>query len=354
MPKENPGPSLKWRKERQVWEVVWFERGRRRRKSTATADGREAQEVLADIILGKEPAGPRDPTERRIADVLAAYIDEHLPKVAAPQRLLETVTALQPFWGNKVVDDTTEATCEAYGRFRGVSPGTIRRELTTLRAAMRHDHNKKRLTELRKVYLPPKPKPDSGSLERHEVAAIIRAARRLEQRGHKQRRRSRGYLPFYVLMLFYTGARKSYPLQVRAPQVDLRAGLIDFNLPGVEATNKRRPIVPIASPLMTFVRRRMKLAGATGPLVADVHGRPFKSLRHAFAEAVRTAGLDPRHVTPKRIRHTFASLAIRNGVKPWLVAEALGHANSSMVEEVYGHLKPENLREVVDHHRRRA
>ena len=58
-----------------------------------------------------------------------------------------------------------------------------------------------------------------------------------------------------------------------------------------------------------------------------------------MAEASRRAGISPAanfHVT----RHTFASHAIMNGAPLMVVAAALGHVDTRMVEKHYGHLSP--------------
>lgn len=344
MPRPNRGPRLAWRKSRGVWEIVWYERGRRCCRSTGTAERRQAEEALADFIHGKEPVGPRDPAQRKVADVLTAYADEHAPHTADPRRIGETITALLPFWGSRTIDDISQPTCRAYVRYRDVSDGTAIRELTTLRAAMRHDHKMGRLTQLRAVWTPPKPPPAADWLTRDEVATLLRIARR-----HK---RSRRYLPFYILMLFYTGARPRYPLELRRPLVDLERRLIDYRVPGVPAVkNKGRAVVPIARSLMTFVRIYCRRAGATGHLIRDAQGRPFRSLKKAFGNVVRAAGLEHR-VTPKTLRHTFASLAMQAGVPPWKIAKAMGHTTSRMVESTYGHLAPEHLRDVVEYRQR--
>lgn len=345
MPKPNRGPSLQWRKERGTWEVVWYEHGRRRRRKTGTADRRQAEDILSEVLRDQEPVGPRDPAQRRVSDMLADYMTEHAPHVADPDRIGYAVSALLSFWESRFVDDIAMPTCRAYQRFRGVSDGTVIRELTTLRAAMGHDFRMGRLTQLRAVWTPEKPPVKAEWLERDEVAALLRSARR-----HK---RSNRRLPFYMLMLFYTGARRSYPLQLRAQQVDLQRGLIDYSIPGQPQTKKHRPVVPIARPLMTFMRIYMKRAGATGHLIRSLKGRPYKSLKKAMAAVVKDAGLESR-VTPKTFRHTFASLAIQNGVPPWKVAKALGHTTSRMVETTYGHLAPDHLRDVVDNRNRRA
>jgi integrase len=56
-------------------------------------------------------------------------------------------------------------------------------------------------------------------------------------------------------------------------------------------------------------------------------------------EASARAGISPP-VTFHTTRHTFASHAVMNGTPLLVVAQALGHADTRMVEKHYGHLAP--------------
>ena len=63
-------------------------------------------------------------------------------------------------------------------------------------------------------------------------------------------------------------------------------------------------------------------------------------------EASARAGISPAvnfHVT----RHTFASHAIMNGTPLLVVAKTLGHADTRMVEKVYGHLAPSYVADAI-------
>jgi integrase len=64
--------------------------------------------------------------------------------------------------------------------------------------------------------------------------------------------------------------------------------------------------------------------------------RPNNWRQRYFDRAVKAAGLAP--LTPHDLRHTAASLLISAGANPWMLAEILGHADTRMVDRIYGHL----------------
>jgi integrase len=76
-------------------------------------------------------------------------------------------------------------------------------------------------------------------------------------------------------------------------------------------------------------------------ILTRADGRPWKAVQQqAFMQkASKRAGIVPAvnfHVT----RHTFASHAVMGGCPLLVVAQALGHTDTRMVEKHYGHLSP--------------
>ncbi|WP_329176034.1 tyrosine-type recombinase/integrase [Streptomyces sp. NBC_01477] len=67
-----------------------------------------------------------------------------------------------------------------------------------------------------------------------------------------------------------------------------------------------------------------------------------------FDPAVRAAGLDHLHLTPHKLRHTAASLAIASGADVDVIQIMLGHKSATLTLDVYGHLFPDRLDEVSD------
>ena len=67
-----------------------------------------------------------------------------------------------------------------------------------------------------------------------------------------------------------------------------------------------------------------------------------------FDPAVKAAGLEGLGITPHKLRHTAASLAIAAGADVKVVQLMLGHKDASMTLNIYGHLFPDRLDEVAD------
>lgn len=163
-----------------------------------------------------------------------------------------------------------------------------------------------------------------------------------------------------VLLLAYTGLRWGEVSALTVGSVDLtrrrvavrqaykktRGGLVL----GMPKTHERRK-VPIlrglAAELVPLVEGRdagelLFTARQGGPLYGDnFRGR-------VFAPAVKAAGLGERRVTPHKLRHTAASLAIASGADVNVVQLMLGHKSAAMTLDVYGHLFPDRLDEVAD------
>lgn len=75
----------------------------------------------------------------------------------------------------------------------------------------------------------------------------------------------------------------------------------------------------------------------------------YSNFRHrVFDPAVKAAGLAGLGITPHKLRHTAASLAIAAGADVKVVQLMLGHKSAAMTLDIYGHLWPDRLDEVAD------
>ena len=144
---------------------------------------------------------------------------------------------------------------------------------------MNHGVREGRLTAAPFVWLPSAPPGKIRWLTRDEAAALLRAARSEPS--------VRLYLPLFILLGLYTGAREEAILSLRWTQVDLVRDRIDFNPPGRSETNKRRPIIPIPRRLGWFLRKAHERAA--GPYVIRRDGRRGHDWRSAVSACGRSA-----------------------------------------------------------------
>jgi len=152
------------------------------------------------------------------------------------------------------------------------------------------------------VHLPDRPEPRDRWLTRKEAAALLRAA--------LAEPRVRLYLPLFILLGLYGGARKEAILSLRWSQVDLEGGRIDFNTPGARRTNKRRARIPIPAKLLGHLRQASMRGTELGFVIND-NGKRLADVKRGFASACRRARLDG--VSPHILRHTCAT---------WLISAA--------------------------------
>ncbi|RYF23323.1 MAG: site-specific integrase [Oxalobacteraceae bacterium] len=342
MPRPNRGAYLDYRADRGCYYINWTENGRSHRRSAATADRECAEAALAAFIgerhRGSRPAGPRHPADLPIVEALNFYAQEHAVHTTAPERIAYAIEALLPFWKDNAVGDITDRACRAYGVSRGRSAGTIRKELGVLRAAINFAHKYGHLTNVPHVLLPVKPEARQRWLERHEATRLVRASRRYRSPTGKDFASSaRGYLPLFILLALYTGARKEALLSLRWSQVNLDLGIINFNPVDRQRTSKGRSVIPIPRRLKVLLRLAQRRGTPFG-FVLQQDGERLLDVKKSFARACRDAGLSG--VTPHTLRHTCATWQAQAGVDMHAIGGWLGHSSARTTEQ-YAHHHPD-------------
>jgi integrase len=356
MPRPNRGAYLKWIEDRGCFYIQWYEQGRPRKRSTGFADVHDAEGALAQFIAERQRqrvSGPREPGQLLVTDVLAYYIEHHAETVADPTRIKQAVKALVPFWIGVMVDGVTKATCQRYQRERAKAVGTVRRELTTLRAAINFGHTEGILTRPVPVWLPEKPDGKDRWLTRDEAAALLNAAR-------TGRSDVRAYLPLFIVLGLYTGKRKQAILELRWPQVDMKNRLIDFRKRDDDGdiqgqTSKRRGRQPIPNRLMTFLRLAHRRRYSDLGYVIHDKGRRIIDIGDgksgSFGTARDRAGLSD--VTPHTLRHTCGTWLAQKGVPLFQIGGWLDHSDARTTE-LYAHHHPDFQGEALDAFNRRG
>jgi integrase len=339
MPRRNSGPKLVWLKKRNCYYITWTESGRSRQYSTGTQDSGEAQTVFADFMHRRQrDSGPRDTGQVLVTDVLTDYAEERAPQTKATDRILFALRPLIDYWGGKAVPDVSRQSCEEYFRWRNRSAGTVRRELGVLRAAINHAFAERRITYPVVVHLPQKTESKDRWLTKHEAALLLRASLRLN--------RARLHLPLFIVIALHTGQRKEAVLSLRWSQIDLDAGLIQWNPEGREQTKKRRPRARIPTKLLPHLRRA-RLRGSDIGYVIHRDGKRLGDIKKSFALACKNASLE--NVTPHTLRHTRATWGMQAGAMSWQLAGFLGMTDATL-NRVYGHHHPEYQMEAAENY----
>lgn len=352
MPKRNPGAHIKYRKDRNCWEVIEFVDGKRKRLATGIRSRNDAEAELAKIlVLRVDPRkNERDIT---LGELIAYYVREHVPTLNNATTAIKCMERIIPFWGNLKLDSIKKSKSLEYmeyrkGEFkkwqkqysykglRELSPETVRREIEQLQAVVSYAYRDNIIGVCPYIWKPSKSKPRSRWLTRNEAASLIRAARNNEK--------TRDYLPIFIIIGLYTGARSAAILNLRWHHVDFKNNLIDFTK-GYDSKTKQGAIVPIPKKLAQVLRSQKKYGTNIG-YVVHINQMKIKSVKRGFATACKNAGLED--VTPHTLRHTCASWLVQKGVPTAKVAKYLGHTSPQMIEKTYGHLNPSHLSEIIE------
>ena len=315
--------------------------------TTGTRDRRQAEEALAAYIAGRDQpfGGPTTPEKLTIADALAIYGEQHGPTVRARSTIGYSMQALLPILGALPVASTTGAVCRRYAEARGRSPGTVRRELGVLQAAMNYCAREGYLTSAPKVTLPPISVPRDRWLTRNEVAKLLKAAYRNPKARHLSR---------FIICAAYSGTRSSSILglsfmpHTQGGHVDTEKGILYRRATGKAETKKRTPPIPIPRRLLAHLRRWERMGAR---YVVEIDGQRVASVKTAWRRAIATAGIDPAR--PHDLRHTAATWMMQRGADKWAAAGFLG-MGLEMLEKVYGHHHPDHLRSAVEAMERRS
>jgi len=169
------------------------------------------------------------------------------------------------------------------------------------------------------------------------------------------------YYALYVLAAT-TGARLGELLGLQWKDIDLEKGLVHirrtlielpdkFVLGEPKTTRSKRPIsLPeIAITAFREHRKKMFTEGHAGPKVfCDTKGGYVHrdNLRNrSFYKIIKQSGLPKIRIHD--LRHTLATLLLKAGTHPSIVAAQLGHASTKTTLDIYSHVLPEMTRDAA-------
>lgn len=315
-----------------IWWARWSERGRYVRKSTKQNDREAARRTI--LRWQRELADPTHKTEseatlRAAAERFLEGLDVSGASAGTINMYECKVSHLIRIFGNAPLSAVTYETVTRYittRRRETAKDHTIHRELTalrrTLQSAQRAGEFKRPIGEVLPK-LKPGYEPRTHYLTREQVAALL---------AHLEPARAA-----QVAFVVCTGARRG---EIgRARRSDLRTDRAAIR--GTKTAKARRevPIVSLFADLWSVVARDADGAG-------DTLFSPWTNMRRDVAAAAKRAGVPA--ATWNDLRRTFATWLVQAGVATDIVARLMGHANSNMVQRVYGQQNTDSLAHLVE------
>ncbi|NGM83376.1 site-specific integrase [Paenibacillus sp. 7124] len=245
-------------------------------------------------------------------------------------------------------------------RAKGLAEGTIKRIYNVVTASLNSAERKDIIPRNVATRIDNKPKGGKKDMEvwtAEEVKLFLNTVRREEVRY---------YEAFHLALA--TGMRQGEILGLRWRDVDLERGIVSVRQtlshdgktlrPGAKTTTSVRTISidPDTVSMLDKWRRRQQLeksyAGAmyedNDLVVCTTVGTPTtpRNLSRTWYSMLKKSELHP--ITFHDLRHTHASLLLKNNVHPKIVSERLGHASIQITLDLYSHLFP-NMQEEAAH-----
>jgi integrase len=260
-----------------------------------------------------------------VAEMQAIYLEERGPRIASIQSLHFAWKNLEPVFGHLRPDQITRALTRAYAtkeRRRGLSDGSILRDLGVLRAIIRHSDKSSPAA----IEMPPSPPAKSRHLTREEYRRLRDSAERTP------------HLYLFIVLAYRTGGRAGAVTELTWDRVDFGRGQIQLGLG--ERRAKGRATVPMTEDTAELLLSHRK--AALTDYVIEYGGKPVRSLKNAFAKAAERA--DVPWCTPHVLRHTAAVHMAESGVPMAEIAQFLGHTSEVVTYRVYARFSPGHLR----------
>lgn len=303
---------------------VWWYQFRGERYSTHCTDKKAAE--LESREIERRVADPtyRAANQATLADVYPDFVAQQQQRGRAKGTLKMYETHLAHL--GRVLGEAAPlgslnaARLDGYVAARhreGAGSPTIHKELTTLRGmlklARRHDKYPFAMDEVMPL-VQGASTPGTRHLTAQQVPKLL---------AQLQPKRAA-----FVAFIVATGADLASVEAAERGDIDLKAGTV---LVRGTKTNHRWRTVPILKPFAKLVERAAK----------GLPFEPWSNVRRDLEVACRHAKV-PR-VTPRDLRRTHGSILRQLGVEPHLIGKMLGHADSRMVEKVYGQLPADAL-----------
>lgn len=325
-----------WRKRGETWYAATTRDGATVRRSTGNSDRKAAELVVRR--WNREEADPSLAPARRISieDAVRNFLDMNDNRdIAADTRAFyeEKCGHFPRVWAGRYVDEIDATEVDRYVRTRlgddHVKPHTVHKEMTALRfvlhgAARRGEYPHDVRTVMR-TNLSSKYQPRETFLTRAQFDALI---------GELSSETAA-----LVCFLVATSARRKEAQRAQRSDVDLTGGAVALRGTKTAGSARTVPITTWARPLL---ERALRDAPGRDVLFGGKAVWPYTSLR----AAAKRAGVP--YASPSDLRRTCATWLLADRVDRLAVSKVLGHADTTMVERVYGRVSVATLADMVN------
>lgn len=314
------------------------------RESTGLADREQAERyaqqraAAADSAAAHHTQKPPAQTAQPVPAAEVHSVDDALSRLLsiAPQQVsaatvhcyLAKAGHLSRLLGRFDINSLNIDTLQDYCTLRtdeGAAPESVRKELVTLRRALKLAQQRQKLKKSIDDIIP-KWRVRYVPVDRWLAPAEFELL--LQHLTPKRR--------LWVLTAVYTGARRSELDALQWQGIDWTRGLVRIRGTKTKGSHRLVPLHPrLAAELQPHKRD-------LGPVLS-----PWENAIRDLAVACKACGL--QKCTPNDLRRTFASWLKQAGQDSFVVAQLLGHSSSRMVELVYGRLDTATLAAAVSH-----
>lgn len=325
------GSEYRLARHRGKFAVVWYEEGRRQRRSLGTMDIAEANVRIIEFKRSHLAATRSGPLT--VGEIYERYASnaERLGR-SASVRIRFAWRSLRGCFENLPPSRAITERAEDYfqSRSSNVSSGTIHLELGYLRAALRNAEKEGWITKTPYIPLPKKPEPKDHRLTREEARRLIDAC-------------SPGHIRLFIVLALTTAGRAGAILDLSWDRVDFERRRINLRNPHRSETSKGRALVPMNDTAYRELQQAKQIA--LTEYVIEYGGKAVKSIKKGFASAVRRAGISK--CSPHDCRKLAARMMIQGGASIEEVAQYLGHSNIMTTRRIYARFSADYLKKAA-------
>ena len=327
---------------------------RRQRYETYRGNKRDAQRRLSELQTQVDKGEHINPSRQTLGEFLQEWLDGEVATTTRPTTAQGyrwyVGKYINPRLGQVALRDLQSAHLQSlYASMleAGLSTTTIAQAHRILRRALSQGVKQGLVARnAGDAVTPPRPeRKEMGTMSPRDVQRFLDEAKDV------------AYYPVFVTLL-WTGAHRSEVLALQWKDIDHLMGTISVNramhvLKGArlvfnepKSAKGRRLIAMPPSLGLALAEHHEMMERVRGSLREDdlvftwEDGRPMLplSVSHAFRRIARRIGLQGVHL--HTLRHTHASLMLKQGVHPKIVQERLGHSTVGITLDTYSHVTP--------------